>query len=200
MKHIKCVVVGDGAVGKTCLLISFTTNAFPIEYIPTVFDNYSTNLMVEDTAINLQLWDTAGQEDYKKLRPLSYPETDVFLICFSLVSPTSLENVENQWVPEIKEHCPDVPYVLVGLKSDLRNEFSMHEDEYKAKGMEPVLKEKGEEMAKKIKASKYIECSAFKQTNMKDVFESAIKIVLHPDNEGNQADQRNTDNSCCLLI
>lgn len=191
MKHIKCVVVGDGAVGKTCLLISYTTNAFPGEYIPTVFDNYSANVMVEDTAINLQLWDTAGQEDYKKLRPLSYPQTDVFILCFSLVSPTSLENVENMWVPEVKEHCPNTPYILVGMKSDLRDDFAQHAEEFKAKGLEPVPSSKGEELKRKINAQDYVECSALKQFHLKEVFETAIKVVVHPPNQA--ADTTNDD-------
>ena len=95
-KTIKCVVVGDGAVGKTCLLMSYTTNQFPSKYAPTVFDNYAVTVMIGDDPHTLGLFDTAGQEDYDRLRPLSYPQTDVFLVCFSTVSPSSFENVKEK--------------------------------------------------------------------------------------------------------
>ena len=92
MRSIKLTVVGDGNSGKTCLLICFTTCAFPGEYIPTVFDNYATTLVVDGLPISLGLWDTAGQSDYDRLRPLSYPQTEVFLICFSLVKRETFSN------------------------------------------------------------------------------------------------------------
>lgn len=96
---IKLVVVGDGAVGKTCLLIryrsslpSYTQNKFPSEYVPTVFDNYTATVKVDNRMINLGLWDTAGQEEYNRLRPLAYPNADIFLIIFSVVEPASFTN------------------------------------------------------------------------------------------------------------
>eukprot|EP01083_Nonionella_stella_P059518 155730_1 len=188
MQDIKCVVVGDGAVGKTCLLISYTTNDFPKDYVPTVFDNYNATVMVDGQQINLGLWDTAGQEDYDRLRPLSYPQTNVFLVCFSVISKDSYANVTEKWVPEISHHAPGVPMLLIGTKSDLRNDGNFDTANL-------VKVDEGKKLAQEIGAESYIECSALTQTGLKSVFDEAIKSAL----AAIKAKQKKKKSPCLLL-
>jgi Ras-related C3 botulinum toxin substrate 1 len=197
MIPIKCVVVGDGSVGKTCLLMSYTTNAFPNEYIPTVFDNYSAILIVEGQTIQLQIWDTAGQEEYSTFRPLSYLETDVFVICFSVVSPTSLENVQIRWIRELKNHCPTTPYILVGLKTDIRDDLSVCPDNCMDDCFLPISSSQGEAVKTAIGARKYIECSARFQQNLSEVFEEAVKAALNPGSSSTPMKDEMAGGSCC---
>mmetsp|Transcript_13576 Transcript_13576/g.20466 ORF Transcript_13576/g.20466 Transcript_13576/m.20466 type:complete len:197 (-) Transcript_13576:78-668(-) len=196
MQAVKCVVVGDGAVGKTCLLISYTTNAFPGEYIPTVFDNYSANVMVDNKPINLGLWDTAGQEDYDRLRPLSYPQTDVFLCCYSVISPASYENVRAKWFPEVSHHCPSTPILVVGTKTDLRDDQDTIQ-RLAEKNLAPLTQEQGQQLAKEIGAVKYMECSALTQSGLKDVFDDAIRAVIDPKPTGGK--KKGGKGGCALL-
>ncbi|KAK8550269.1 hypothetical protein V6N13_118789 [Hibiscus sabdariffa] len=175
-KFIKCVTVGDGAVGKTCMLICYTSNKFPTDYIPTVFDNFSANVAVDGSIVNLGLWDTAGQEDYSRLRPLSYRGADIFALAFSLISRASYENVLKKWMPELRRFAPDVPIVLVGTKLDLRDDAYLADQ----LGSNIITSAQGEELRKQIGAAAYIECSSKTQQNVKAVFDTAIKVVLQP--------------------
>eukprot|EP00727_Mastigamoeba_balamuthi_P013696 m51a1_g895 putative ras-related c3 botulinum toxin substrate 1 precursor (195) ;mRNA; f:20810-22031 len=193
VRSVKIVVVGDGAVGKTCMLISYTSNGFPETHIPTVFDNYSANVMVSDEMINLGLWDTAGQEDYDRLRPLSYPQTDVFLLCYSVVSHTSYKNARHKWWQEIMHHCPNSKIILVGTKVDLRDDKDWIE-RLEDKNLTPVTMKQGEQLAKELKAHCYMECSALTRKGLKEVFDEAIRVAMFKNSASKKKDK-----GCALL-
>eukprot|EP01111_Echinosteliopsis_oligospora_P002687 TRINITY_DN1407_c0_g1_i2.p1 TRINITY_DN1407_c0_g1~~TRINITY_DN1407_c0_g1_i2.p1 ORF type:complete len:272 (+),score=76.93 TRINITY_DN1407_c0_g1_i2:135-950(+) len=173
--RVKLVVVGDGAVGKTSLLISYATNNFPQDYVPTVFENYTAKKKRGDEHILLHLWDTAGQEEYDRLRPLSYPGADVVLLCFSTVSQASYDAVREKWAPEVNHYLPEVPHILIGTKIDLRAEN--HPDPNSGK-FEPVTLDAGQQMAKQIKAKKYLEVSSKTREGLEEAFGQAISLVL----------------------
>lgn len=173
----KLVIVGDGACGKTCLLIVFSKDQFPEVYVPTVFENYVADIEVDGKQVELALWDTAGQEDYDRLRPLSYPDTDVILMCFSIDAPDSLDNIPEKWTPEVKHFCPNVPIILVGNKKDIRNDEAIRRELSRMK-QEPVKPEQGKVMADTIGAFAYLECSAKTKEGVREVFEMATRAAL----------------------
>ncbi|CAL6003712.1 Rac/Rho-like_protein [Hexamita inflata] len=152
---IKCTLVGDQYIGKTSLLQVFSLQEFPKDYIPTVFANYQSIVTIDDDQIELALWDTAGQEDYDRLRPLSYPGTDVVLLCYVVNNPQSLDNVLLKWAPEIAHHLPTVPTILVGTKNDLR-----------LSSKNAVQINYAEKIAKQIGARTHFLCSASLNQNV----------------------------------
>lgn len=200
----KLVVIGDGAVGKTCLLYSYTKQPFDENYLPTVFDNHVTELSLphnprEPTKnirnLELALWDTAGQEDYDRLRPLSYPDTDVLLFCFSVDSQRSLEHIQRRWYPEAEHFLPGVPKVLVGLKADLREGSATGSN----KRTNPLVRmEDAQDVAFKVGASAYVECSARTRAGVDGVIERAIRSVWEKEREETKFKRRLAFKRCCI--
>jgi Ras-related C3 botulinum toxin substrate 1 len=151
--------------------------------------------MVDNKTVSLGLWDTAGQEDYDRLRPLSYPQTDVFLICFSVDNLTSYQNVKTKWWPEVNHHCPNARSILVGTKIDLREDKDCLE-RLRERNQQPISIQQGEQLAKEIKARCYMECSALTQKGLKSVFDEAIKLVIFPEKDRKRKGKQST---CDLL-
>ncbi|XP_076454084.1 ras-related C3 botulinum toxin substrate 1-like [Babylonia areolata] len=204
-KKVKIVVVGDGYVGKTSLLVSYKTNTFPVEYVPTVFDNFCQEVVVDGQWVNLQLWDTAGQEGFDRLRCLAYPNTDLFMLCFSLDRPSTLKHVKETWFPEVREYGTNVPLVLVGTKLDLRldtaSAIQQSSDSTNSRQLPedmPVTYKQGREMARSIGAKCYFECSSLTQENVRDTFFESVRVVMNPRYRSLQ--KRKSVNGCCAIV
>ncbi|KAK4949780.1 Rho GTPase [Elasticomyces elasticus] len=175
----KLVLLGDGACGKTSLLNVFTRGFFPTVYEPTVFENYVHDIFVDSIHMELSLWDTAGQEEFDRLRSLSYDDTQAIMLCFSVDNRGSLENVGTKWIAEINEHCPGVKIVLCALKCDLREEHEKEDDEATAAPSRPMIQyNEGLEVARKIGALRYLECSAMRNRGVNEAFTEAARVAL----------------------
>lgn len=217
----KLVIIGDGACGKTSLLSVFTLGYFPTRYvssisssniihspnrplschtstnshhqIPTVFENYVTDCRVDGKSVQLALWDTAGQEDYERLRPLAYSKAHVILIGFSIDTPDSLSNVQHKWAEEARDKCRGVPVILVGLKKDLRDDPIVQE-EMRKKALSFVTKRQGEDIKDAVGARKYLECSSLTGEGVDDVFEAATRAAMITGDSGERGA------GCCVVL
>ncbi|KAK6904228.1 rho family protein [Kwoniella mangroviensis CBS 8886] len=172
----KLVIVGDGAAGKTSLLNVFAVGHFPESYEPTVFDNYVTEIELDGKPVQLALWDTAGQEEYERLRPLSYSKAHIILIAFSVDTPDSLENVSQKWIEEVRSICGrQIPVILVACKTDLRDRAMANGTFTPERYIDHAT---GQRIANIIGARAYFETSALENKGVDAVFEAATRAAV----------------------
>eukprot|EP00924_Labyrinthula_sp_SR-Ha-C_P004473 snap_masked-scaffold_1-processed-gene-1.28-mRNA-1 protein AED:0.32 eAED:0.32 QI:0/-1/0/1/-1/1/1/0/194 len=193
MKYYKFVAIGDGGAGKTSLLNCYTQGTFDPLHIPTTFGNTDTSITLNNQSFFVALFDTAGQEEYDSVRHLSYSQTDLFLLCFSVVNDKSFENLKTVWIPEIRHHAPNTPFLVVGCKEDLR------ENSFGKEGVQSS--EWYQQEAKNFGAIDYIECSSKAMSNISYVFELGLERVLSYQKDLAEMEQKHQerDGFCCVL-
>lgn len=164
------IVVGDGAVGKTCLLHRFHNRSMPHDYVATVYDQSEFEVYVDDEPHMVQLHDTAGQEEYERLRRVFYPMADAFLLCFSVDNRDSLLSARTQWIKELKDFRTGgkrAPVVLCATKIDLRSGRN-----------DCVTSREAESVRLAIGASSLVECSAMTNVGVKSAIYEAVRASV----------------------
>ncbi|KAI3367798.1 hypothetical protein L3Q82_026634, partial [Scortum barcoo] len=185
-EELSCMLVGDGAVGKTSMIISYIFNGYSSEYRQTAFDVFAGLVHVNGIPTRIKLIDTAGQEEFGHLRSLCYAHVDVFILCFSLVNPVSFDNITSKWIPQIRAGNLTSPIVLVGTQSDLCQsvDILIRLDQ---RGTTPVGLGQARRLARRIGAHDFMECSALTQHKLKDVFDCAILATIEHKHRGKKS-------------
>ena len=166
---VKIMFIGNSSVGKTSIIKRYSKNIFSTSYISTLgIDFESKNINIDNKTINLQIWDTAGQEKYKVLSKNYYNNSNAFIIVYDITNLESFESVMN-WIDQIKENAPEnVKSILLGNKSDLEEKRKISEEE-------------GKNLAKKININFY-ETSAQNGANIEKAIDKLVKDVISDEN------------------
>ncbi|XP_045493198.1 uncharacterized protein LOC123692486 [Colias croceus] len=173
-EKIKCVLVGDGAVGKSSLIAAYAQDTFREEYQPTAYDTFNVVVDVDDRPVCVEICDTAGQDSMSELRELCYPGTDVLMLCFSVVRPETFRSVADRWTRAVAN--VNAPLILVGTQSDLALDGRVIQS-LRARGEHAVTEVEARALAAKINAV-YVETSAKTRKQLKDAFDAAILAGL----------------------
>ncbi|XP_035280510.1 rho-related GTP-binding protein RhoH-like [Anguilla anguilla] len=188
---VKCVLVGDTGVGKTALLVRFTSETFPDCYKPTVYDNLGVEVFMDGVHINLGLWDTAGSESFRQIRPMSYHQADVVLICYSVANPASFASVRRRWIGEVKDHLPRAPVLVVATQTDQRDVGPNQAN--------CLSSSDGKQLAHDIHAKGYLECSALSNRGVQQVFECAVRTATNQAKRGRSRRRVFSVNHCKIF-
>ncbi|XP_046369793.2 cdc42 homolog [Haliotis rufescens] len=177
MSSFKCVVLGDAEVGKTTMLTAYSLGQ---ESNTEVSDkNFQVTVTVKDKPCTLSLLDTTGDVDCKARQRSNYTDADAFLLCFSVISPASFMNIREKWVPDVLFHARNTPIFIVGTNVDLRDNTDTL-NKLTEQGERPVTEKEGRQLAQRLRASKYLECSALTLKGLDKVFEEVILTLRRP--------------------
>ena len=165
------------------------------EHTPTIVETYVDAVYVDATKVEFVIWDTAGQEEYERLRPLFYRDADIILICYSIDNKVSLENIIDKWHPDLKYFCPKTPTILIGTKKDLRENAGSDFKPNKKYKLKDIKYEEGHETAVRIKAHAFFECSCKTFEGVDQIFEAAARCMLSS-NEPRRVKKK----CCCVLL
>ncbi|KAJ3587081.1 hypothetical protein NHX12_013471 [Muraenolepis orangiensis] len=176
----KLVLVGDVQCGKTAMLQVLSKDWYPETYVPTVFENYTASLELEEQRVELSLWDTSGSPYYDNVRPLCYSDSDAVLLCFDTSRPDAVDGSLKKWKAEIQDFCPSTRILLIGCKTDLRTDATTLTELLSNHKRAPVSREQGVSMAKQLGAEVYLECSAFtSEKSVRGAFRSAAQACVN---------------------
>jgi len=187
-QKIKIVVLGDAGIGKSLLLTTFTIpHRVNRTQTKQLFADYTTTITVDAKTFELSIWDTNSSKEYEHIRPLNFAHTAIFLLCFSITSPQSIDNIQLKWDQEIKKYFgtkdKEPAKLLVGLQSDLREleSSSFSSSSLREKGDKRcVSREQAMQLARDIGAVSYVECSSLTGDGIEDVFLAAVNAVIYP--------------------
>lgn len=161
----KCIVVGDGAVGKTAATIRYATGTFADSYKMTIGVDFRVKIItLEGKKIKLQIWDTGGQERFANVRPLYYRGASGAIVMFDISSRDSFLNLP-KWFDEVVRYCGELPWIIVANKLDLEDQFRR------------VYTDEGESYSKQMNAE-YYECSAKDGRNIETIFRTIARKML----------------------
>ncbi|KAH9502301.1 Rho GTPase protein rac1 [Bulinus truncatus] len=183
---IKCVVLGDGDVGKSSMLVTYLNGRFPLECPPGPIDGHAefdhltttpTSIVQENIEVKITIVDTYGQDEYDKLREKVCGTADVYILCFDVSRPETLERMRHHWIPEMRKYCtPQTPFIVAGLKTDLRTQAQSDSGSDMTKF---VTYGEGLKEAADLGSAHYVECSAKNNTaGVKRVLERAAQAAL----------------------
>ncbi|XP_044147392.1 rho-related GTP-binding protein RhoH [Bufo gargarizans] len=191
MNAIKCVLVGDATVGKTSLLVRFTSETFPDTYKPTVYDSTGVDVFMDGVQISLGLWDTSGNDAFKSIWPISFQNADIVLLCFSVANHTSFLSVRNKWIAEVKQNLPHIPVLVVATQTDQRELNHLR--------VPCISSADGKQLAQDVRAKGYLECSALSNRGVQQVFECAVRTAVNQAKKRERRKRFSLVNECKII-
>jgi len=188
---LKLVFVGDSGVGKTTLLSSYRKGAFHDNLQEgqhtQVLEGFTKPVVVNEKEYICLLWDTIGSPDFDRLRPLSYPKTDCFVICFAINDKQSFNNLKEIWIPEILAHTPEIPFIFASTKMDVKETET-----------ELITPEEISALVESTEAYECVECDSKDMDSILNVFKASVKAIFAHEEKLKAIKDANSQSFCVI--